>query len=86
MCLWIELPSPLTAEATLRQARTEGVDFLPGSNFSLSSAHSRSLRISFGGLSPGEITRGIQILGSIASAELATNRNTMYFEPAAALV
>jgi DNA-binding transcriptional MocR family regulator len=86
MCLWIELPAPLTAEAILRQARTEGVDFLPGSNFSLSSAHSRSLRISFGGLSPREITRGIQILGGIASAELATNRNTMYFEPAAALV
>jgi 2-aminoadipate transaminase len=86
MCLWVELPVPLTAEALLRQARAEGVDFLPGSNFSLSSAHSRSLRISFGGLPPEGIRRGIQILGSIASAELTASRNTISFEPAAALV
>ena len=86
MCLWMELPAPLTAEVLLRRARAAGVDFLPGSNFSLSSPHARSLRISFGGLSPQVITRGIQILGESASAELAAGENSRHFEPAAALV
>ncbi len=86
MCLWINLPAPLAAEALLRRVRTEGVDFLPGSNFSLNSTHSRGLRISFGGLSPEKITRGVQILGEIASAELEANQNGMPFEGAAALV
>ena len=86
MCLWITLPAPLTAEALLREARTKGVDFLPGSNFSLGSAHSHSLRISFGGLPPEIITRGLQILGGLASAELAAHRNNAHWEPAAALV
>ena len=87
MCLWIELPAPLTAEALLREARIAGVDFLPGSNFSLGAAHSRGLRISFGGLTPELITRGLRILGGIVSAELAAHRNNdVQFEPAAALV
>jgi len=86
MCLWMELPAPLTAEALLRRARAAGVDFLPGSNFSLSSTHARSLRISFGGLSPQLITRGIQILGESAFAELAAGEHSRHFEPAAALV
>jgi 2-aminoadipate transaminase len=85
MCLWMELPAPLTAETLLREARAEGIDFLPGPNFSLGSAHSRSLRISFGGLPPETITRGLQILGNIASAEL-NNHNSLHLEPAAALV
>jgi 2-aminoadipate transaminase len=86
MSLWIELPSPLSAEALLREARMEGVDFLPGSNFSLGSAHARGLRISFGGLPPEMITRGLQILGGIAYAALETNRTDLHLEPIAALV
>ncbi len=86
MCLWMQLPPPLTAEALLRRAHPEGVDFLPGPNFSLSSAHAHGLRISFGSLSPEEITRGLQILGRIASAELSTHWDNVQFEGAAALV
>lgn len=86
MNLWIELPAPLTAENLLRRAEEQRVNFLPGRYFSARQAHSRSLRISFGGLAPEEITRGMQILGEAASQELAANPADIHFEPAAALV
>jgi 2-aminoadipate transaminase len=84
--LWIELPSPLSAEAVLRQAQENGVTFLPGPYFSLRPSHIRGLRISFGGLSPEQIARGIQILGEAAESELAADAAGNDLEPAAALV
>ncbi len=71
MNLWIELPAPLTADVLLARAQERGVGFLPGRFFSVTGAHARGLRISFGALSPGQITRGIQILGECAARELA---------------
>ena len=86
MNLWIELPSPLTAEALLSRVEERGVNFLPGGYFSARRPHPRGLRISFGGLSSEQIARGIQILGQTAASELAAHTANVSFEPVAALV
>jgi 2-aminoadipate transaminase len=86
MSLWVELPAPLKAEHLLSRAQERGVNFLPGRYFSARRTHARGLRISFGGLAPEQITRGIQILGEAARRELAISAVSANFEPAAALV
>jgi 2-aminoadipate transaminase len=86
MNLWIELPAPLTAERLLERAQERGVNFLPGRYFSARSGHIRGLRISFGGLAPEEITRGLEILGECAARELAATRAPAAYEPSAVLV
>ena len=86
MCLWIELPEPLRAERLLSGVEERGVSFLPGRYFSARRSHARGLRISFGGLTPDQITRGIRILGETAAEQLAATDARASFEPAAALV
>ena len=86
MCLWIELPEPLRAEHLLSGVEERGVSFLPGRYFSARRSHARGLRISFGGLTPDQITRGIRVMGEIAAEQLAANAARASFEPAAALV
>lgn len=86
MNLWIELPAPLTAEQLLDRVQERGVTFLPGSYFSAQHAHARSLRISFGGLAPDEITRGIRIIGEAAKEQLAATAVRANLEPAVAMV
>jgi DNA-binding transcriptional MocR family regulator len=86
MSLWVELPAPLNAENLLSRVQERGVNFLPGRYFSARRTHARGLRISFGGLAPEQITRGIQILGEAARRELAASALSANFEPAAALV
>lgn len=86
MNLWMELPAPLSSEQVLSRAQEQGVTFLPGRYFSSGRVHGRGLRISFGGLPPEQITRGIQILGEVAAAELAASTADANFQPAAALV
>ena len=86
MSLWIELPAPINAEHLLTRVQERGVNFLPGRYFSARRAHARGLRISFGGLAPEQITRGIQVLGEAARRELAATAVSANYEPAAALV
>ena len=86
MSLWVELPAPLLAESLLRRATERGVDFLPGRYFSARRPHARGFRLSFGGLTPDEIVRGLKILGEAAQAELATLTQSAPLEPVAALV
>jgi len=86
MCLWIELPEPLRAERLLSGVEERGVSFLPGRYFSARRSHARALRISFGGLTPDQITRGIRIIGETAAEQLAVTVARASFEPAAALV
>ncbi len=86
MNAWVELPAPLAADALLSRVRPEGVTFLPGRHFATRENHTRCLRLSFGGLAPGEITRGIQILGEAAAVELASLHARTDREPVAALV
>ena len=86
MSLWVELPAPLLAESLLRHSVERGVDFLPGRYFSDRRPHARAFRLSFGGLSPAEIVRGLEILGEAAHAELASFADAAPLEPVAALV
>jgi DNA-binding transcriptional MocR family regulator len=86
MNLWVELPPPLAADDLLKAAEERGVSFLPGYCFSVRRAERRSLRISFGGLTPEAIAHGIAILGAIAREQLASQRPRTAPEPMAALV
>ena len=86
MNLWIELPAPLTADTLLSRVQERGVNFLPGRYFSARRPHVYDLRISFGGLPPEQITRGIRILGEAARSELAAIGANARFDPVAALV
>lgn len=84
MSLWVELPAPLRAQEILLRAQEQGVDFLPGSYFSPGRPHTRGLRLSFGGLTPELIERGIRVLGKVIEHELGfAARST---EPMVALV
>lgn len=84
MSLWVELPAPLKADVLLAAAQKRGIDFLPGSYFSSRAAHRRALRLSFGGLPPASIIRGIEILGTVATEVLTGDSGSL--EPAMALV
>ncbi len=85
MNLWVELPRPLLAEDLLRSAAALGVSFLPGGYFSARDAHRRGLRLSFGGLPPRDIARGIELLGTAAAEQLRARAGAA-LEPAMALV
>jgi DNA-binding transcriptional MocR family regulator len=65
MNLWIELAAGLDAGALRGLARQAGVDYLPGRYFSVSRSLDSGLRLSFAGLEPAEIARGIAILGEV---------------------
>lgn len=86
MCFWIELPVPLNAENVLTRAEKRGVSYLPGSLFSNRPAHRRGLRVSFGGLAPGQITRGIKFIAEAATEELRALKTSARLEPVAAVV
>ncbi|MGC2656498.1 MAG: PLP-dependent aminotransferase family protein [Bryobacteraceae bacterium] len=86
MNLWIVIPAPLVADDILNRVQERGVSFLPGRYFSANGGQARGLRISFGGLTPDQIIRGIQILGDTVAAQLAAVRNFAAYEPEAALV
>jgi DNA-binding transcriptional MocR family regulator len=86
MSLWVDLPPVLNAELLRRRVTADQVDFLPGGNFSSDGSYPASLRLSFGGLTPHLIERGIEILGAAASAELGASAASTQFEWAAAVV
>jgi 2-aminoadipate transaminase len=65
MNMWIDLPAGLDAGALRGLARQAGVDYLPGRYFSVSRSLDSGLRLSFAGLEPAEIARGIAILGEV---------------------
>ncbi len=65
MNMWITLPEELDAVGLRSLAQQAGVDFLPGRMFSVSRPLDSGLRISFAGLEPQEIRKGIEILGGL---------------------
>ena len=84
MNLWVCLPHPLDAADLLSGAQKRGVTFLPGRYFEVARRDPGTLRLSFAGLEPSEIRRGLEILGEVIAAEqarMAGNR-----EPVPALV
>ncbi len=86
MSFWIELPPPLNAENVLPRAEKRGVSYLPGSLFSNRPAHRRGLRVSFGAVTPEQITRGIKLISEAASEELEMLAAQARLEPVSAVV
>jgi 2-aminoadipate transaminase len=86
MSLWVELPGALDAAELLPRAHGSRVSYLPGRYFSVAQPHVSSLRLSFAGLSPERIRRGILILGDMFRAELERARQAPESEPAPAMV
>jgi 2-aminoadipate transaminase len=86
MNLWVRLPEPLDAGELLARAQREGVTYLPGKYFTVNRPEPGSLRLSFAGLKPAEIEKGVEILGSIFSSELERARGAWNREPAPAMV
>jgi 2-aminoadipate transaminase len=86
MNLWIRLPEPLDAGELLLRAHRENVTYLPGRYFTVSRPDPGGLRLSFAGLTPAKIRRGVSILGEIFSTELERTQASRNLEPAQAMV
>lgn len=87
MNLWVRLPEPLDAGELLARAQREKVSYLPGRYFAVAQpAPPGALRLSFAGLAPEEIRRGLRLLGALFSAELEGSRTGASREPAIAMV
>jgi 2-aminoadipate transaminase len=69
--LWVHLPAPLDAGALLSAAQARGVNYLPARYFAVNRLDERAFRLSFGGLTPREIERGLRLLGEVFAEELA---------------
>jgi len=86
MNLWVELPDPLDSGELLNRAQRDGVSYLPGKFFAVSRPQPNGLRLSFAGLPPEKIRRGVEILGTVFSAEWERLRAARRREPAPAMV
>jgi DNA-binding transcriptional MocR family regulator len=85
MNMWINLPAGLDSVALRGLAQQAGVDYLPGRYFSVSRPLDSGLRLSFAGLEPNEIRKGIEILGGLIQ-NAALEREARDSHPALALV
>jgi len=79
MNLWVRLPAPLDAETLAEEARRMGVAYLSSRYFAVGEPDPAAFRLSFGGLSPERIARGVALLGEafrrdtpVAPREFAT--------------
>ena len=63
--LWVRLPAPLDAGVLLAAAQARCVSYLPARYFAANRLEERAFRLSFGGLTPLEIERGLRILGEV---------------------
>lgn len=70
MNIWVRLPEPLDASVLLVRAEREQITFLPGRHFAVANQDARTLRLSFGSLSPAQIQAGVRSLGQLAFDEL----------------
>ena len=86
MNVWVRLPGGLDAAGLLTRAQRHGVSYLPGRYFEVTRQHTGALRLSFAGLAPEEIRRGVEILGRLVGEELRQARGHERYEPAPALV
>ena len=86
MNAWVNLPEPLDASELAAKAAAEGVTYLPGRYFSVARPHTHALRLSFAGIAPSEILRGMKILGTVFRKEQERARRGYRTEPSPALV
>ena len=85
MNMWIDLPAGLDTVALRGLAQQAGIDYLPGRYFSVSRSLDSGLRLSFAGLDPNEIRKGIEILGTLVQNAVSA-REGRDSHPALALV
>jgi 2-aminoadipate transaminase len=86
MNVWVELPRDIDAAAALTRAQQAGVSYLPGNVFAAGREWTSALRLSFAGLTPEEIEKGLSTLGTVLRAEQERARSLEDREPAPALV
>lgn len=86
MNVWVQLPDPLDASEMLPRAERANVNYLPGKYFAITRNSPGGLRLSFAGLTPTEIDRGVAILGELFTTEWERVRAMRDMAPAAALV
>jgi 2-aminoadipate transaminase len=84
MNVWVRLAPPLDAVEVLSRAQNQGVAFLPGRYFEVARRDPGALRLSFAGLTTGEIRKGIEILGRVIAGEW--ERASANREPVSAVV
>jgi 2-aminoadipate transaminase len=82
MNVWVRLPEACDASELLTRAREAGVTYLPGRTFAVGRQESGTLRLSFAGLTPEQIGRGLAILGKVASEEMEADRRQTEPRPA----
>jgi 2-aminoadipate transaminase len=75
MNLWVDLPEGLDSGALRGLAQQAGVDYLPGRYFSVTRPLDSGLRLSFAGLEPAEIRRGVEILGGVIQSAKGTRED-----------
>ena len=80
MNLWVRLPDPLDTAKLLPRALSEGVSYLPGSHFAVTRPAAQCLRLSFAGLEPEKIDKGLEILSRVFKDELVTDRMRNRFD------
>ena len=68
--LWMTLSEGLSADALFGPAKDAGVLFVKGSDC-FASGGERTLRLSYSGVSPDEITEGMRRLGEVFAAAAA---------------
>jgi 2-aminoadipate transaminase len=84
MNMWVRLPEPLAAGELLERAQRDGVTYLPARYFTVSREQPGGLRLSFAGVDPERITKGLEILGRVVAGASAGAAERL--EPAPAMV
>jgi len=72
MFFWLRLPAGCDAMALLPKAVEAGVAYVPGAAFYADHPDTRTMRLSFVTLSPGDIADAVARLGSVIKAHLAS--------------
>jgi 2-aminoadipate transaminase len=86
MNLWVRLPEPLDAGELLPLAVEQNVSYLPGRYFAAGRPDPGAFRLSFAGLCPADIEKGLKILGSIFENSRAGGRAFRRDAPAPVIV
>ncbi|MFN8108283.1 MAG: PLP-dependent aminotransferase family protein [Thermoleophilia bacterium] len=67
--MWMELPEPLSADALFQPAVDAGITYVKGTDCFLTGGE-RTLRLAYSGVSPAQISEGMERLGAVFAAAL----------------
>ncbi len=77
MSIWVTFENPVDTGDLLPRAQREGVAYLPGRHFAVTKEHRSSARLSFAGLVPARIEKGVEILGRVFTEETLRTRSAV---------